>query len=65
MDFLGEILWYAIFVTPFITIPLAWRIIDFRKIYRLLIGIFSAAVLSFILYFFSLAIIFRNGMGPG
>lgn len=65
MDLLGQLLWYAIFITPVLAIPLAWRLMDTRKIYRLLAGLFFAAVLSTFLYLISLAIIFREGMGPG
>jgi hypothetical protein len=65
MDFLGQLIWVAMFLTPVLTIPLAWRLMDVRKVYRLLTGILIAALLSIILYFISLAIIFRDGLGPG
>jgi hypothetical protein len=65
LDILGEILWYMMFLTPLITIPIAWSTIPLRKIYRVLLGLAMAFLLSFILYFISLEIIFRNGMGPG
>ncbi|MBA4196194.1 MAG: hypothetical protein C0459_01440 [Chitinophaga sp.] len=64
MDLLGEILWFAMFFTPIFTIPLVWRKIDGSKIYRVLFGLFIALIISFFLYFISLAIIFRNGLGP-
>lgn len=65
MDLLGQILWFAMFGTPILTIPLAWRLMDTKKIYRIIVGLILAAVLSFFLYNISLAIIFRDGMGPG
>lgn len=65
MDLLGEILWFTMFGTPILTIPLAWRIMDTKKIYRIIVGLLLALILSFFLYLISLAIIFRNGMGPG
>ncbi|MDX1942617.1 MAG: hypothetical protein SFU99_18775 [Saprospiraceae bacterium] len=64
-DMIGLILWYAIFMTPLITIPFAWKVFKIRNIYRIMIGLFLAFVLSYFLYFISLAIIFRDGMGPG
>jgi hypothetical protein len=64
LDTLGLILWYMVFLTPFITIPIAWRILPIRKAYRVLFGLLMAPLFSFILYFISLAILFRNGMGP-
>jgi len=65
MDTIGQIFWYAIPLTPLLTIPLVWRLSKQRKIVRVLIGLGFALVLSFIFYLISLAIIFRDGMGPG
>jgi len=62
MDVLGAILWFTMFLTPVITIPIAWRVLPVRKIYRILFGLFLAAMISFFLYYISLAIIFRDGM---
>jgi len=65
MDLLGQILWFAMFATPILTIPLVWRFLDTKKVYRVIVGLLIAFVLSFLLYHISLAIIFRDGMGPG
>lgn len=65
MELLGQILWYAMFGTPILTIPLAWRLIDTKKVYRVIVGLIFAFILSFFLYHISLAIIFRDAMGPG
>ena len=65
MDTIGQIFWYAIPFTPLLTIPVIWRLSNKRKIVRVIIGLAFALVLSFIFYRISLAIIFRNGMGPG
>jgi hypothetical protein len=65
VDLFGQILWFAMFGTPLLTIPLAWRIMDIKKVYRVVIGLLFALILSFILYHVSLTIIFRDGMGPG
>ena len=64
MDTIGQILWFAMFLTPFVTIPLAWKLVPFKKVYRIIIGFLFSLLLSFILYHISLAIIFRDGMGP-
>lgn len=64
MDFLGQILWIAIFATLILTIPLAWKLMHTKKIYRLIVGLIFALILSFILYLTSLDVIFRDGMGP-
>jgi hypothetical protein len=65
MDIIGQILWFAMFGTPLLTIPLTWRLLPIKKVYRVIVGLLFALVLSFLLYHISLAIIFRDGMGPG
>ena len=62
-DTIGQFLWYAMFATPLITVPLVWRIFKIRKIYRLLIGLVLACFISFFLFHISLGLIFRNGFG--
>ena len=64
MDFIGQILWYIMFVTPFITIPIVWKFSSQKKIIKTLIGLILALVLSCVLYHVSIEIAFRNGMGP-
>jgi hypothetical protein len=64
MDILGQILWFSMFATPLITIPLAWKFIKEKKAVRLIIGILFAAMLSLFLYIISLGILLRNGLGP-
>jgi len=63
MDILGQILLVLMFITPLFTIPLAWRISNKNKITRILLGLILAIIFSGILYYFSLIIIFRDGMG--
>jgi hypothetical protein len=65
MDTLGQILWFAMFGTPILTIPIAWRLMNTKKIYRVLVGFLIAVFISFLLYQISLAVIFRDGPGPG
>ena len=65
LDLIGGVLFYAMFATPFLTIPLVWKILPINKIYRVIIGLLLAAFISFFLYHISLDIIFRHGMGPG
>ena len=65
MDLLGQILWFAMFGTPLLTVPFTWRLMNTKKIYRVIVGLFLALLLSFFLFHLSLAIIFRDGMGPG
>lgn len=63
MDIIGEICWYMMFVTPLICIPIVWKISTQNIGVKLLIGLLLAFALSVFLFFFSLAILFRNGMG--
>lgn len=65
IDTVGKVLWFTMFATPLLTIPLTWKFFQVRKIYRVIIGLLLAAFLSYFLYHISLGIIFRHGMGPG
>ncbi len=60
-DTIGQILWYAMFATPLITVPLVWRTFKVQKIFRVIIGIVFACFISFFLCHISLGLIFRNG----
>jgi hypothetical protein len=62
-DTVGQVLWFAMFATPLLTIPLVWKFFKVRNFYRVLIGLVLALIISFFLYHISLAIIFRDGMG--
>jgi hypothetical protein len=64
-DTVGQVLWFAMFATPLLTIPLVWKFFKVGKVYRIIIGLVIAAFLSFFLYHISLEIIFRHGMEPG
>jgi hypothetical protein len=63
MDIIGERCWYMMFVTPLIGIPIVWKFSSQTNGVKLLIGLLLAFALSVFLFFFSLAILFRNGMG--
>ena len=63
MDVIGQILWFAMFLTPLLTIPLVWKQKKIKKIYRIMIGLLLAVLISLFLYYISLSIIFRDGMG--
>ncbi len=67
LDLLAQILWYAVFATPILAIPLTWRSVKPKKFYEyvlvIFVGLLFAGVLSFVLFQLSVAIIFRNGMG--
>jgi tryptophan-rich sensory protein len=65
MDTIGEILWFAMFFTPVITVPLVWRYNKSNtKTIRIIIGLVLALVLSLIFYMISMGILLRNGLGP-
>ena len=64
MDTIGKTLWILMFCTPLITVPLAWKFGKLKKVMRVIIGLLTALMLSFFLYHLSLAVIFREGMGP-
>jgi hypothetical protein len=62
-DTVEQILWLAMFATPLLTIPMTWKFFQVRKVYRVIIGLLIAALLSLVLYQMTLGIIFRHGMG--
>jgi hypothetical protein len=65
MDLLGEILWYAMFFTPVITIPLFWRFDSTsNKKMKVINGMLLAFLISLVFLVISLTILFRNGLGP-
>ncbi len=65
LDIVGEVLWFSIPVTPLITIPFAWKLFsEQKKVVRIFIGLAIAFIISFFLFHISLAICFRNGLGP-
>lgn len=63
IDFIGQCFWWLMFITPLIFIPLAYKKIGANKIVRIVIGLVISLIASIILYFLSLSLIFRNGMG--
>ena len=64
MDLIGQILWYSMIATPLLTIPLVWKLSKRKYHIRVIIGLALGFLLSAFLYFISLAIIFKDGMGP-
>lgn len=64
-DIIGKVFWYGALVTPLLTVPMAWRLKGMHKGYRLLIGLLFAVLLSFVFFSIALAIVLRNGLGPG
>lgn len=65
MDTLGYILWISTFAAPFFIVPLCYYFLKTEKWLRIVIGLLLAFLTSVILFFLSLDIIFRDGMGPG
>ena len=63
MHILGQILWFVMFTTPLLIVPLVFKYSSYKKAERIIIGLVLAFLLSLLLYFSSLAIIFRDGMG--
>lgn len=65
IDMLGKIIWASTFVAPLVIMPLVWKFLDKNKRTRIMTGLILSAVVSYLLFCIGLAIIFRNGMGPG
>lgn len=65
LDIIGGVLWYGIFALPIIGVSyVTWKYRKEKKIASILIKtIITTLVLSIFLFFISLSIIFRDGMG--
>jgi len=65
MDLLGEILWFAMFFTPLVTLPLVWKYnTSNTKTMRVIIGLLLAFIISFVFFIVSFSIFLRDGLGP-
>ena len=64
LDKLGEIIWYLMFLTPIVTVPLVWRLSREKKAYRILSGFIIALLISIVFFIVSCLILLRNGLGP-
>jgi tryptophan-rich sensory protein len=63
MDTIGQILWFAMFFTPVVTVPLVWKYnTSNTKAMRIIIGLLIAFLLSFVFFIISIKIHFRNGL---
>lgn len=64
LDAICKILWYCVFVTSFIAIPIVLKYSKLSLRLKIVSGFGLSLAISFILLFLTLAIAFRNGMGP-
>jgi hypothetical protein len=65
IDIIGEICWFLMFITPLIFIPLTWKFIDGSRMVKVAAGLLLSVVCSIILFCIGMAILLRNGLGPG
>jgi ABC-type multidrug transport system permease subunit len=63
-DGIGQVLWFAMFFTPAITIPVLWRNKSIGVVARITLAILLALCISFFLFLITMAIALRNGLGP-
>jgi hypothetical protein len=60
-DVLAEALWYAVWLTPLVTIPFSWYVFKrVPKVLRVLIGLVLAAVISYLIVLFIVSISFMG-----
>lgn len=64
LDIIGGFLWILMFASPLIVFPFVWRLSRASFLKKCLYTILLSIPLSFACYFLSIAIIFRDGMGP-
>lgn len=63
LDSFGEVLWYLAFIAPIISIALFWRLKQVNRLTRILFGASVGAFITLLLFWASIGIAFRNGMG--
>lgn len=63
LDIIGQILWWGILATPVLAF-LILRKAEMRCIAKILLGLVITIILSVVLFYISISIIFRDGMGP-
>jgi hypothetical protein len=64
LDLVGQFFWILMFIMPLVTVLIIWKMSDTNKIILVIIGVLVGSFFSVLCYFISLAILFRNGMGP-
>ena len=65
LDIIGQILWFSILLTPVIAYFIVRKIPGMSIGVRIISIIIITGVLAIFLYCISIAIVFRDGMGPG
>jgi hypothetical protein len=64
IDIIGQILWWGMFLIPFIVIPIVWYRSKDPKIWRFIWGLSLSLLISAILFLISWSILLRDGLGP-
>jgi hypothetical protein len=64
LDTIGKVLWYVMFFTPVITIPIFWKYWRGNKIEKIIAGSVCAVLISVLLFAIVFGLAFRNGLGP-
>lgn len=64
IDFIGKGFWYGIFILPIILLAIIWRYLKVSKPLKIVTWFITSFMIVIVFYFISIAIIFRNGMGP-
>jgi cytochrome bd-type quinol oxidase subunit 2 len=64
LDFIGKAFGYGIIIFPIVLFPIIWRSFKTSKVLKIVSWLILSLLAAIIFYFISIAIIFRNGMGP-
>ena len=62
LDTLALVLWALVFIVPIAAIVISWRYKQAKWYYRLLVGLFVGSVISVLLFWLGLTLIFRHGI---
>lgn len=64
-DRIGEALWYLAILSPLVSMLLFWRLKRVNWFTRISLGVSIGLAVGLLFLFFSMAILFRDGMGLG
>lgn len=64
LDLIGQIICFGAFAMPIVSAVIFWRNTEMPKWSKVILGLMVGPVIGFLMFNMSLAILFRNGLGP-
>ncbi len=64
IDMIGQICWFAMFIAPIVSIIFYWKFGEYKKIYKIAVGLLVGCIFSLLFCIVATCILFRDGLGP-